>query len=296
MLWPKLNSFISYQSLKSYCESRKDDEAFGFDFGNGLRKSKFVAFQCYAMIQRIKGEPVPNSNIISTFNSETKGEKGNSDTRTMELVWAYGKSLLSNCAGIQPALRAQPKIPSRDMETYRNLISTLTRKGISVTGMTKAVIDYQPEILRMCNTMYEEWDRWQAETFAQEAQTLISDPGSSRDLKKLRKLQKDRLDGTGLFKAKTASSAGKFLLYPKAKDGLPLIVFSPAADANISADVKSKVEMFKSGVKSVYYSGTWHQSGNRKSITLACQSNPPAENLVSVALQSIDIVRSITIR
>lgn len=293
MIWPNLNSLAAYQGLKAYCEANKDQEALGFDSG-GQRKSKFVVFQCWAMIQRIRNVEVSNPNIISTFNAESKGAKGTPDTRTMELVWSYGKTLLAGCAGIQAALRHRPQIADRTMPVYQQLIVDLTRAGISVKAMREAVIAYEPEVLKSCHEIYELWDRWQSDIFREEALTLISNPDSLKDLANLRKRQKEALDGSGLFKS-NARASGKFKLLPRAKDGLPLIVFSPSADIDISTDVDEKVDQFSSQVKTVRFNGKFRQSGNLKIITFSFNSNPASVDQLRVALQSINVIRSIDI-
>lgn len=293
MIWPNLNSFAAYQGLKAYCEANKDLEALGFDSSKG-RQSKFTIFQCWAMIQRIKGVEVSNPNILFTFNAEAKGEHGTADTRTLELVWSYGKTLLAGCAGIQPALLYKPKIADRTMAVYRQLIVDLTRAGIKVSAMKEAVIAYEAEVFKSCNEIYELWDRWQSDCFSEEAKTLIANPDSLKDLENLRKRQKNALDGSGPFKAKSARH-GKFKLYPRAKDGLPLIVFSPSADIEISPDVEAKVSQFCSQVKTVDFRGKFRQSGNLKAITFSFSSNPASLEQLRVALQSIKVDRVIDI-
>ena len=141
---------------------------------------------------------------------------------------------------------------------------------------------------------YESWVFWSRDTFAAEAKSLIADPDSAKALEELRNTMKQRLEGTGLFRL-SAKKGGKFKLYPKGKDGPPLLLLSPEVGVRISEDVKRKGEMFKSSAVSTVYFGSWSQTGNRKSLTLRCGGNLCSENMVRAALSASDVTREVTI-
>lgn len=290
MRWQKVDSETAYASLSSWCNANKEET--GVISPTKGAVSAIGAFQLWCQIQKIKGSPIDNENIGSTFNCEKKGGWVTNNHRTLEVVWSYAKTLLKDCAGVQGAFNAVPKIGGRDLSDYQKLEKQLGRLGFSVPDMTAALIDYQPTIQRIADEVYESWVSWSAETYAAEAVTLLSDPSSADGLKKIRKHSKARLDGTGLFKSKTASKDGKFMLFPKAKDGLPLLILSDNAETRMSGAVKDKARMFKSSVVSTEHEGSWRQSGNLKSITFAFSTNMSTESLMRAALQALDVVRN----
>jgi hypothetical protein len=286
---------VAYASLSSYCNAYKDET--GVDSPTKGRVSAIGAFQLWCQIQKIKGEPIDNPNIGSTFNCEKSGggAQVTNTHRTLEVIWSYGKTLLKDCAGIQAALTAIPKIGGRDLSDYQKLEQDLRQLGHSMPKLTAALVAYQPNVQRKADEVYESWVRWTAETYAAEATTLLADPSSDRDLKKLRQNSKARLDGTGLFKSRSASANGKFVLYPKAKDGLPLLVLSDNAETRMSPEVKSKAAMFKSSAVTTVYEGTWRQAGNLKSITFAFETKTSTEGLLRAALDALGVSRHISI-
>lgn len=288
MRWHKIDSDIAYGSLSSYCNAHKDET--GVDSGKG-RVSAIGAFQLWCQIEKINGKAVDNNNVGSTFNCEKSGGVVTNNIRTLEVVWSYGKTLLKDCAGVQGALAAIPKIGGRDLADYQKLEQQLGQKGFSVPDMKAALIAYQPNIQLKADDVYDSWVRWSADTYGTEATTLLTDPSSEKDLLKIRKHSKARLDGSGLFKSKSASKNGKFLLYPKAKDGLPLLVLSDNAETRMSTEVKDKAAMFKSSVITTVYEGMWKQSGNLKSITFVFATKMSTESQMRTALEALDVVR-----
>lgn len=292
--YTEIRSEKDFSQFVTFLQNKK--ETYGFETTGGDRKSTSALMGAWGCIYALEGKPPPNPYIMFTFNSlKGKGkELVNTNILLAEFVLGFCKNgpLANKGPQVMKFIRLTPTISNRDYEGYKVALDTAAKNGVNMQELFREVIGMRPILDQLFDVPWNafvESRLTQLHSERKEVSALGSDVGKGLD--KLRKKQKEKLDGSVLFKG---GLEGQFLLLHEAKDGAPILLVTEDFGKSISDKYRNEANTLMSSRCDKVTKGYWRQTGNRKSISFAptATTGSYTEKIFQLALIKMDVKRS----